>query len=128
FHSPNSGTNNVLRGGTTMRGRSTRIIVNLALSIIVALSLANASHKLSAAAKELVVYSDALGDGWEDWSWNTTVNLANRDPVHVGSEETPSSDSTSIAAKFDKPDGGLKLHTNNPVHPDEYDSLYFWIN
>ncbi len=30
-----------------------------------------------------VVYADALGDGWQDWSWGTR-NLASTSPVHTG--------------------------------------------
>ena len=36
-----------------------------------------------AGAAQSTVYTDALGNGWQNWSW-ATVNLASADPVHAG--------------------------------------------
>ncbi len=33
---------------------------------------------------EIYIYDDALAPGWQDWSWNGTVNLAGNSPVHEG--------------------------------------------
>jgi hypothetical protein len=37
----------------------------------------------SAMSQDTVVYADALGNGWQNWSW-ATVNLASTNPVHAG--------------------------------------------
>jgi hypothetical protein len=32
------------------------------------------------------IYTDALGAGWQSWSWNSTINFANPTPVYTGSQ------------------------------------------
>ncbi len=36
-------------------------------------------------ALNYLIYDDALGSGWDNWSWNATINLAATSPVHNGS-------------------------------------------
>ena len=55
----------------------------------------------------LGVYSDSLGDGWQNWSWNANVNLSNSSPVQSGSR--------SIAVTITSAWGALYLHDNNPL-------------
>ena len=43
----------------------------------------SASFK-SNVAPELFIYDDALGQGWEDWSWNGAIDLSSTSPVHGG--------------------------------------------
>ena len=45
-------------------------------------------------ASDLSVYTDSLASGWENWSWDTTVNLAAASPVHTGS--------VSLSAQFNQ--------------------------
>lgn len=33
---------------------------------------------------EVVIYDDALGQNWENWSWSSTIGLSGTDPVHQG--------------------------------------------
>src|SRR5262249_13964483 len=61
----------------------------------------------SAPAADITVYADNLASGWEDWSWDTTVNLANATPVHSGG--------ASVAATYTAAWGGLQLHTNTAL-------------
>jgi hypothetical protein len=37
-----------------------------------------------ATADDLTIYADNLASGWENWSWDTTVNFSNVLPVHAG--------------------------------------------
>src|SRR3972149_10165406 len=37
------------------------------------------------AATTVVIYDDALGSGWANWSWGTAINLNNTASVHGGS-------------------------------------------
>jgi hypothetical protein len=68
----------------------------------------------------LNIYDDALGSGWQDWSWATTVNLNNASPVHGGSK--------SIAVTYTAAWAGLYLHIEPAVDLSGYDALRFWIH
>jgi alpha-N-arabinofuranosidase len=63
------------------------------------------------------VYTDALVNGWQNWSW-ATVNLINTAPVQSGT------DSISVSAG---PYQALYLH-QAPFDSGSYASLVFWIN
>lgn len=63
------------------------------------------------------VYTDALVNGWQNWSW-ATVNLSNTTPVQSGS------DSISVSAG---PYQALYLH-QTAFDSTPYTALVFWIN
>jgi alpha-N-arabinofuranosidase len=63
------------------------------------------------------VYTDALVNGWQNWSW-ATVNLGNTTPVQSGT------DSISVSAG---PYQALYLH-QTPFDSSVYADLVFWIN
>ena len=96
------------------------------ITLIALLALSGASlagppsptHGVRAAA-DLPVYADALASGWQDWSWDTTVNLANAVPVYSGT--------ASIAATYTSAWGGLYLHANS-ADISAYDTLQFWLH
>lgn len=71
-----------------------------------------------AAQSSLTVYTDNLVNGFDDWSWVGTRNLANTSPVHSGTN------SISASANYWE---GLSFH-----HADLSTSLYtnftFWAN
>ena len=69
---------------------------------------------------DLSIYADNLATGWENWSWDTTVNLAVASPVHTGS--------ASLSAQFNQAWAGLYLHINRPIDTSGYDALRFWVN
>jgi alpha-N-arabinofuranosidase len=69
------------------------------------------------AQTDQAVYTDALVNGWQNWSW-ATVNLANTAPVQSGS------DSVSVSAG---PYQALYLH-QTPFDSSTYADLVFWIN
>jgi hypothetical protein len=69
------------------------------------------------AAAGLTVYSDYLAAKWEDWSWNTTVNLENPAPVYSGER--------SISATVKAPWGALYLHTDVPTDLTPFTYLRF---
>jgi alpha-L-arabinofuranosidase len=72
---------------------------------------------LARAQTDQAVYTDALLNGWQNWSW-ATVNLANTAPVQSGS------DSISVSAG---PYQALYLH-QTPFDSSTYGDLVFWIN
>ncbi|MFZ0678925.1 choice-of-anchor D domain-containing protein [Candidatus Binatus sp.] len=63
------------------------------------------------------VYTDALVNGWQNWSW-ATVNLSNTTPVQSGT------DSISVSAG---PYQALYLH-QTAFDSTPYTALLFWIN
>jgi alpha-N-arabinofuranosidase len=69
------------------------------------------------AQSDQAVYTDALVNGWQNWSW-ATVNLINTAPVQSGT------DSISVSAG---PYQALYLH-QAPFDSGSYASLVFWIN
>lgn len=51
------------------------------------LSAASAARTATTAAcVSLVVYDETLATDWQDWSWSSTINLANTSPVKVGTK------------------------------------------
>lgn len=65
---------------------------------------------------DVVVFSDALLPGWQDWSWNTTANLNNPSPA-IGS--------ASIAVTYNQPWAGLSLWSPSPIPTSAYDTITF---
>jgi len=65
-----------------------------------------------------VVYADAIGAGWADWSWGATRNWSNTTPVKVGSR----------SARFDLAAwGGLSLRRSTGVPLSSRAKLVFWV-
>src|SRR5580704_17520527 len=72
---------------------------------------------IARAQSDQAVYTDAVVNGWQNWSW-ATVNLANTTLVQS------SSDSISVSAG---PYQALYLH-QTPFDSSTYSDLVFWIN
>lgn len=67
---------------------------------------------------EMVIYDDGLAPGWDNWSWDTTVDFAAPDVIHGGT--------AAIAITFDAAWAGFYLHANSGIAPT-YKTLRFWI-
>jgi len=70
-------------------------------------------------AQPIIVYDDALASGWEDWSYDTTINLNNASPVHSGAK--------SIAATATQGFGGLSLRAPSEISAAGYSAIQFWV-
>ncbi len=66
-----------------------------------------------------VVYQDALAAGWQNWSWGTSVNLADTAQVYQGSN--------SIRVTYTGAWGGLFLHNDTAVSTTGKTSLTFAV-
>ena len=75
---------------------------------------------LAGAANAQAIYSEGLEGNWQNWSWETTVNLSNTNPVQAGS--------LSIAATYDSAYAGLYLSTPVPVAVQSGDEIRFQLN
>ncbi len=76
------------------------------------------------AAASLPIYADALGAGWNDWSWQPiTRDLANATPHHGAS-------GNSIAVTYTGGWSGPKLsrQTGDEIDASLYDALRFWVH
>jgi len=62
-----------------------------------------------------VVYSDALADGWENWSWESQVDFANRELAFSGRR--------AIAVDMPKGNGGLSLRAPITLDGEAYSAI-----
>src|ERR1700731_463530 len=67
------------------RNQTRRIRGWRALTILIAVLCGVALRGNAFAQADQIVYIDALGSGWQNWSWGT-LNLSNTQPVQAGSD------------------------------------------
>ena len=67
----------------------------------------------------MVIYDDALENGWNNWSWSATVDPNSTAYVHGGSKAM----AVTITAAW----GALSLE-HNDINSSSYSNLTFWIN
>src|ERR1043165_2597800 len=72
----------------------------------------------SLAQSNLTIYNDSLGNGWLDYSYNTTRSFANASPVHAGNN--------SISATITAAYGGIQLF-HSPMTHSAYAFVSFWL-
>jgi hypothetical protein len=73
------------------------------------------------ARADVVVYTDAIGSGWQDWSWGgVTRDFARSTPVHGGS--------ASIGVTYTGGWSGAQLGRNDAVSISGLDTLRCWIH
>ena len=97
--------------------RSPKLALRPLWPILIALLCCSALPAVAQAQTDQSVYTDALANGWQDWSW-ATVNLANSSPVQSGSA------SISVSAG---PYQALYLH-HDAFDSSLYTDLVFWID
>lgn len=73
-----------------------------------------------AGAADIPVYTDTLSPAWQNWSWSSTLNFANRTPVHTGTQ--------SLAVTYTAAWAGLYLHPTAGYATTQYDRLTFWLH
>ncbi len=85
-----------------------------------ATSAALSATTSAATSSDLLVYGDAIGASWQNWSWNTNVNPANPNPVKAGANSL----SVQITAGW----GGLSLRNDGAISPASYPGgIQFWF-
>ncbi|MBO9346363.1 MAG: hypothetical protein J7601_11630 [Chloroflexi bacterium] len=62
-----------------------------------------------------IVYSDVLADGWENWSWESQVDFASREPVFAGRR--------AIAVQMPNGNGGLSLRAPITLDGEAYSAI-----
>jgi hypothetical protein len=73
------------------------------------------------AANDVLIYTDALASGWQNWSWGnaTTVDFSSTAHVHSGT--------AAAAVDLDAAFAGLSLRVTPAIDPADYESLNFWV-
>lgn len=71
------------------------------------------------AAPDWVIYDDGLAPGWQNWSWSSSVNLANTAPVHSGSR--------SIGVQYNAAWAGFSVRTATPIDTAAYSAVTLWV-
>src|SRR5690242_2288802 len=71
------------RGRLTRRRMVWGAIASLTLLVVVLVAIGPA-HLFAQAASDYTIYNDTLAPGWRNWSYQSTVNLANTAPVAAG--------------------------------------------
>jgi alpha-L-arabinofuranosidase len=104
---------------TSRRRQSLKLLIRLTrvFSLLIPILCGLALSSSAFAQSNQSVYSDALDNGWQNWSW-ASVNLSNSAPVHSGSA------SISVNAGAYQ---ALYLH-HDAFDSSLYTSLVFWIN
>lgn len=67
--------------GTCMEPRVRKISRKFLLTVFLGIVLQSPAE----AAADRTLYAENLDSGWQNWSWDTTVNTAANLPVHTGS-------------------------------------------
>lgn len=67
----------------------------------------------------MIVYDDVLAPGWDNWSYDSTVDLANPAPVLSGL--------ASIAVTFNAPYAGFSVRTAHPLQTAEISAVSFFF-
>jgi hypothetical protein len=66
-----------------------------------------------------VIYDDGLAPGWQNWSWGSSVNLANTAPVHSGNR--------SIAVQYNAAWAGFSVRSATPIDTASYSGITLWV-
>jgi alpha-L-arabinofuranosidase len=74
---------------------------------------------VSLAQTNMAIYSDALVNGWQNGSYNVTLNFDNPSPVHSGSD--------SISATITSAWGGIALN-HSSLTTTGFASISFWLD
>jgi hypothetical protein len=77
------------------------------------------AEAVQAVESELVVYDDALGAGWMDWSWSTSMASVTS-PVQSGTH--------ALAVTYQATWAGLYLRSSTAIDATSYDTVRFWIH
>jgi len=78
-----------------------------------------AGSRAAYAQADLMIYSDSLAGGWQNSSYNVTLNYANTTPVYSGSD--------SISATITSAYGGIGVF-HAGLTDGAYSSVSFWLN
>lgn len=74
----------------------------------------------SAPQANITIYGDGLDADWQDWSWSTTTNFNEGNPVQSGS--------AAMSVTYTDAWAGLSLQNLDSFSTANYDAVSFWIH
>src|ERR1700753_1950465 len=74
------------------------------------------------AQSNVIIYSNALQNGFANWSWSSTINLSATTPVRAGDSHSISVTSQGYAALYLNANGATELDGS------QYTNLVLWLN
>jgi len=112
---------------TRLPGLSHRLWFLLVLFLLIGVLLATCAADPGVRAKipngfrasDLTIYDDELAANWQNWSWQTTVDLAATAVVHAGNR--------SLSARYNAAWAGLSLYSPVPIDTADYAAIDFWL-
>ncbi|MGA2748664.1 MAG: glycoside hydrolase family 44 protein [Verrucomicrobiota bacterium] len=87
-----------------------------------ALMAALAPFSSAWAQTNMIIYSNALQNGWANWSWSSTINFANTSPVRTGDSDSISVSSEGYGAIY------LNVSAVTEIDSSLFTNLTFWAN
>jgi hypothetical protein len=96
------------------------VVACLACACLCWLGLRYLPTALASTAADHLLYADALANGWEDWSWDSTTAGDATAPVHNGSH--------AYAVTYDVAWAAFYLRANTAFNTTGYTHLRFWIH
>lgn len=75
---------------------------------------------MSNAVSPVVIYDEALGNGWQDWSWSATIDLAGTSPVFQGTH--------AVNIYLQGWGGFSPAHASGPIDTFGQDAIRFWVH
>lgn len=99
------------------------LVLFLLISVLLATCAADpgvrAKTPTGVRSSDLTIYDDDLAANWQDWSWDTAVDLAATAVIHAGNR--------SLSARFDTAWAGLSLYNPAPIDTADYTAIDFWL-
>jgi hypothetical protein len=74
------------------------------------------------AQTNMIIYSNTLQNGWQNWSWNSTIKFACTSPVRPGDSDSISVSSEAYAALY------LNVSATTQIDSSLFTNLTFWLN
>ncbi len=68
---------------------------------------------------DIEIYNDSLAAGWQNWSWNSTIDFANSNPARG---------TASIAVTYNQGWAGFSLRYDAPLTGSDYSAITFWAH
>ncbi len=91
-------------------------------SILAVLVLAGADLPQVRAQTKMIIYSNALQNGWANWSWSSTVNFASTTPVPPAGTDSISVSSQGFGALY------LNVSGTTEIDSTLFTNVTFWLN
>jgi hypothetical protein len=88
-------------------------------SLLALLLMSGAQVNAAPNVGDVAIYTDALADGWSNWSWDSTIDTASTTIIHAGT--------AAIAVTHNAGYAGFSVRTATPIATNNYTAVAFWL-